>query len=278
MATLPVDRIGVCSWSLHPESPAELLDRLKAVGLSRVQLYLNPLRTAPAVWGAFRELARRNGVTIVSGMYGAKGEDYSTLESIRRTGGVVPDETWEENWRDLTATIELAHQFGLGLVTLHAGFLPSNPADPALAKLIARIRQITDGFAAAGMAVAFETGQETAATLRDFLERVDRPNLGVNFDPANMILYGQGDPIAALRELAPWIRQIHIKDAVRTAVPGTWGREVPVGTGDVDWPAFFRTLREVPRAVELVIEREAGENRVAEIIAARRLVEAALHT
>ena len=66
--------------------------------------------------------------------------------------------------------------------------------------------------------------------------------------------------------------------SVRTAVPGTWGREVPVGTGDVDWPAFFRTLREVPRAVELVIEREAGENRVAEIIAARRLVEAALHT
>ena len=250
---------------------------LKAVGLRRVQLNLNPLRAEPAVWGNTAEIARLNDIEIVSGMYGALGEDYSTLVSIRRTGGIVPDTTWEQNWRDIQATIGIARGLGLPLVTLHAGFLPDQPGDPAMAKLVARIGQIADAFAAAKMKVAFETGQETAATLRAFLERMNRPNLGVNFDPANMILYGKGDPVAALRELAPWVFQVHIKDAVRTTVPGSWGREVAVGTGDVDWRSFFRALQAARLDVDLIIEREGGSDRVREIIQARELIEAGVN-
>ena len=273
MARSPKDRIGVCSWSLHPETPQELMDGLIAVGIRRVQLNLNPLRTEPAVWANTAEIARQNDVAIVSGMYGALGEDYSTLESIRRTGGIVPDATWEQNWRDLQATIGIARGLGLELVTLHAGFLPDRPDDPAMAKLVARIGQIADAFAEAKMKVAFETGQETSAALRTFLERMNRPNLGVNFDPANMILYGKGDPVAALRELAPWVFQVHIKDAVRTTVSGSWGREVAVGAGDVDWRSFFRAVQAARLGVDLIIEREGGSERVQEIIQARELVE-----
>jgi len=272
------NRIAVCSWSLHPETPQELIDGLKATGISRIQLNLNPLRTAPAVWKSLEEIASRRGIAIVSGMYGALGEDYSTLESIRRTGGVVPDATWEENWKNIQAIIKIARGLGLRLVTFHAGFLPGDPADPALKKLVARIGKIADAFAAEKMAIAFETGQETAATLREFLERVNRPNLGVNFDPANMILYGKGDPVAALRELAPWVRQVHIKDAVRSTMPGTWGREVPAGTGDVDWRSFFRALQAAKVDVDLVIEREGGANRIKEIVQARQLIETGLKT
>jgi sugar phosphate isomerase/epimerase len=94
----------------------------------------------------------------------------------------------------------------------------------------------------------------------------------VNFDPANMILYGKGNPIAALRVLGPWIRQVHIKDARRTKVPGTWGEEVAAGTGEVDWQAFFATLRELNCKGDFVIEREAGTQRVADIQAAREMV------
>jgi sugar phosphate isomerase/epimerase len=93
------------------------------------------------------------------------------------------------------------------------------------------------------------------------------------FDPANMVLYDKGDPIEALRTLGPWIGQVHIKDGIRTKVTGEWGEEVVVGTGDVDWKAFFTTLDEVGFTGDLCIEREAGTTRVADIAAARVMVE-----
>src|SRR5438270_668152 len=99
-----------------------------------------------------------------------------------------------------------------------------------------------------------------------------RPNLGVTFDPANMILYDKGDPVEALRTLGPWIRQVHIKDARRTKVPGTWGQEVPVGAGEVDWPACFAALDKLKFAGDLVIEREAGSQRVPDIRQAREVL------
>jgi L-ribulose-5-phosphate 3-epimerase len=127
-------------------------------------------------------------------------------------------------------------------------------------------------FKAAKIALALETGQETAPVLVQLLQALKRRNVGVNFDPANMILYDKGNPIAALRVLGPWIRQVHIKDARRTKVPGTWGEEVAAGTGEVDWQAFFATLRELNYKGDFVIEREAGTQRVADIQAAREMV------
>ena len=138
--------------------------------------------------------------------------------------------------------------------------------------MVARLREIADIFAAHGVRVAFETGQESAETLVGVLDELCRPGVGVNFDPANMILYGMGEPVAAVRRLAPWVRQIHVKDATPTLQPGTWGAEVPGGTGAVDWTSFFEFARAFLPGVGLVIEREAGENRVADVQAARTLV------
>jgi sugar phosphate isomerase/epimerase len=123
-----------------------------------------------------------------------------------------------------------------------------------------------------GIHLVLETGQETAATLREFLDGLGCANVGVNFDPANMILYGKGDPINAMRTLGPWIRQVHLKDAKAATVPGNWGEEVPAGTGEVDWPAFFATLDELGFAGDICIEREAGTQRVADILVAKRMV------
>lgn len=268
-----VDRLAVCSWSLQPANGAALLAQLRAVGLRRVQLALNPLRDQPAAWQDLLAAVKRGDLGIVSGMFGTVGEDYSTLESIRRTGGLVPDETWEQNWQMIQGVANLADDLDLKLVTFHAGFLPHEESDPAFAKIFARIGQVADLFEEVGIDLGFETGQETAATLRDFLDKLNRPNVGVNFDPANMILYDKGNPIEALRTLSPWLKQCHIKDATRTKTPGTWGEEVAAGTGEVDWPAFFRTLNELNYHGDLCIEREAGTQRVADIQAARALVE-----
>jgi sugar phosphate isomerase/epimerase len=161
----------------------------------------------------------------------------------------------------------------LPFVTMHAGFLPHEESDPDFAKLMGRIQQIARVFADKGIELGLETGQEAGGTLRLFLEKLNCRNVGVNFDPANMILYDKGDPVEALRTLGPWLRQCHVKDAKRTKVPGTWGEEVVVGTGEVNWQAFFGVLRELDFAGNLCIEREVGDQRVTDIRTAKAYLE-----
>jgi L-ribulose-5-phosphate 3-epimerase len=265
----------VCSWSLKPQSPAELIAAMKRLSIDGVQLALSPIahELAARAWRDSIAQLRDAGIDILSGMMATRGEDYSTLQSIARTGGVRPDEHWEANLAHAKAVAEIAARSKIALVTFHAGFLPHKASDPAFPKLLKRITLIAGLFAAKGIELGFETGQEEAETLRGFLEKLNQPNVGVNFDPANMILYDKGDPIAALRVLGPWLKQCHIKDAVKTRTPGTWGEEVVAGTGQVDWRAFFQTLDELRFQGSFAIEREAGERRVAEIQAARQLVE-----
>ncbi len=266
-------KLAVCSWSLQPTTPGQLVDHLKQIGLNQIQCALDPLREQPAVWGNLPQLCATHQIRIVSGMFGTIGEDYSSLESIRRTGGVVPDATWPENWKNIQAIADLAAKLNLKLVTFHAGFLPHDPAHPEYKKLLSRILQIADLFAGKKIDLGFETGQETADTLRDFLKQLSRSNVGVNFDPANMLLYDKGDPISSLRTLGPWLKQCHLKDALKTKKPGSWGEEVPVGKGEVDWRRFFQTLDDLKFDGYLCIEREAGQQRIADIKAGREFVE-----
>jgi sugar phosphate isomerase/epimerase len=269
-------RLAVCSWSLQPSTPRDLIQQMQAVGIDQIQLALDPIRENPLVWGDAAEQLKAVGFSIVSGMFGTVGEDYSTLESIRRTGGLVPDSTWEQNWRNIQANVILAEKLGMKLVTFHAGFLPHEESDPGFKKLIERIGRVADLFAAKGIQLGFETGQETATCLQLFLAKLDRPTVGVNFDPANLILYDKGDPIDALRLLGPWLKQCHIKDATRTRQPGRWGEEVVVGTGEVNWPDFFQTLKDLKFPGYLCIEREAGTQRVQDIRAGRQYLESVL--
>ena len=265
--------IAVCSWSLQADSAVELVERLHAVGIDRVQLALDPIRTG--AWPEAESLATLSeaGIEVVSGMMGTEGEDYSTLETIRETGGLRLDRHWEANRAAAADNAKLAGRMGLQFVSLHAGFLPEDAGDPERAKLLDRLREIADVFVKEGVAPGFETGQERADTLVEFLRELDRPAVGVNFDPANMILYGMGDPIPALEELAPWVRQVHVKDAVPTKTPGTWGVEVPAGEGEVKWDVFFDVLAARGLDVNLAIEREAGDDRIGDIGRARTLVE-----
>ncbi len=208
----------------------------------------------------------------MSGMIAPIGEDYSTLESIRRTGGVVPDATWDANQKMVEAIAALAKRHRLPTITFHAGFIPHGGTGALFNKVVERVGHIADVLSDAGTALLLETGQETAEDLEVFMEACGRPHLGVNFDPANMILYGKGDPIDALRRLRPWVRQVHIKDATASNDPTQWGSEVAVGSGEVDWDAFIGVLRDTGYAGDLVIEREAGATRVDDIRQAARVI------
>lgn len=269
-------RLGVCSWSLAPSSPADLVAQLTDTGVRAVQLALDPLRTGEWSLDETTDALDAAGIAVVSGMMAMEGEDYSTLDTIRATGGVRPDATWEANLEAAAVDAALARQLGLDLVTFHAGFLPHEPCAERTT-MIERLRRLADVYLAEGVRVGFETGQESGDTMRAVLDEIDRPGgVGVNFDPANMLLYAMGDPVEALATLADHVLQIHVKDANVTDVPGTWGSEVPSGTGQVDWDGFFDVVHARGLDVDLVIEREAGETRVADIRTAAELVRAKL--
>ena len=147
---------------------------------------------------------------------------------------------------------------GLTSVTLHAGFLPS-PSDsgrPAILQTLAEAGRLANEM---GITLAFETGQETADLLRLTLDELNAPNLKVNFDPANMLLYDMGDPIRAVEILGPDIHSVHVKDARRPKARGHWGEEVPLGQGEVNIPEFVQALKRNGYTGPLVIEREVGD-------------------
>lgn len=269
---MAVSRLAVCSWSLGPRGPRHLVEMLGELDIGAVQLALVPVVTDPAAWGRAAAVIEASGARCASGMLAMVGEDYTTPQTIRRTGGVRPDATWPDNRRRAAEVAAAAGDAGIGLVTFHAGFIDERPDDPARLAMIGRLRDLVDLFERRSVAVAFETGQETAETLAGALDQLDRPGAGVNFDPANMILYGMGDPVAALRDLADRVRQIHVKDAVAADEPGAWGTEVPAGRGAVRWGAFFDAARALG-PIDFVIERESGGDRLADVRAARALIE-----
>src|SRR5262249_9566981 len=137
-----LDRLAVCSWSLQPATPQQLFEQLKQIRLARVQIALDPILQQPGAWGQFGAQAPAAGVELVSCMFVSVGEDYSTMETIRRTGGIDPDATWEQNWGNIQASAENARSLGLKRVSFHAGFLPHEPSDPNYRKLLQRLQQV----------------------------------------------------------------------------------------------------------------------------------------
>lgn len=266
--------IGACSWSLKANTPAELVCLLREIGVSRVQLALAPV--AQGIWplDSVIKAFGQAGIEIRSGMIGMQDEDYSTPASIRRTGGVRSRKHWKANLNGARDCAAVARELGIQLVSFHAGWLPEDPTHKERAVILSRLSVIADLFAEQGISVALETGQESARTLLEALSDLDRGNLGVNFDPANMLMYSSGDPVESLRDLAEHVLQVHIKDARGSGDPEVFGAEVAVGTGEVDWPQFFEVLSCVRRPLDLMIEREAGSERPADMLRARDYLQA----
>ncbi len=250
--------IGVCSWSLQVKNVPELKQFLDRLAISVVQIACGDPHHAAWDEGArLPEAARAAGLRMSSAMLGFPGEDYSTPQTIQHSGGFGNPATRGERLERFRWALDRTRALGLSDLMLHAGFLPE-PGDPDRKPFLDTLGQVSALAAAKGVTVAFETGQETADLLRRTLDDLKCPNLKVNFDPANMLLYDKGDPLRAVEILAADIRGVHVKDAKRPKTPGVWGEEVPLGQGQVDIRAFVRTLKKVGYSGPLCIEREVG--------------------
>jgi sugar phosphate isomerase/epimerase len=164
----------------------------------------------------------------------------------------------------------LALSFDLGprVAIVQAGRVPEDPSarrgspDPAalLREALLSLGQYGDR---SGTTLALETGLETGNVLAAFLAQFDTGGLGVNYDPANLLMNGF-DPYESGRALHGRIVHAHAKDA-RAASASRSAREVPLGHGDLDWMRLLGVLEEIDYRGWLTIEQESGENRRADI-------------
>jgi sugar phosphate isomerase/epimerase len=259
--------LGVCSWSLQVRSVAELKRLLDRLGTDVVQIACgDPHHAAWDEGDRMPEAARQAGLRLTGAMLGFPGEDYTTPQTIQKTGGFGDPAARPERLDRFRWGLKRTRDLGLSDLMLHPGFIPELHA-PDRQPFLDTLRRVSDQAAAEGVTVAFETGQETADLLLLTLKELNRPNLRVNFDPANMLLYDKGDPLQAVETLGPYIRSVHVKDANRPTTPGAWGEEVPLGQGQADIARFVQTLKKVGYRGPLCVEREVGnqEQRVADI-------------
>ena len=250
--------IGVCSWSLQVTSVPELKGFLDKLGIDLVQLACgDPHHASWAEGDALPAAAKAAGFRMSGSMLGFPGEDYTSPQTIEKTGGFGDPATRPERLERFRWGLTRTKELGLTDIMLHAGFIPE-PGDAGRKSFLDTLAQVADLANRAGITVAFETGQESAVLLRRTLDDLKSPNLKVNFDPANMLLYDKDDPLKAVELLAPDIKSVHVKDANRPNVKGSWGEEVPLGRGQTNTREFVRTLKKVGYRGPLCIEREVG--------------------
>lgn len=259
--------IGVCSWSLQVKNIPELKQFMNDLGVHVVQIACGDPHHASWDEGDDMPTAAKDaGFTMIGSMLGFPGEDYTTPQTIQKTGGFGDPALRPERLQRLQWALDRTIALGLSDMMLHAGFIPE-PNDPERKPFLDTLAKVSELAAAKNITIAFETGQETADLLRLTLDELACQNLKVNFDPANMLLYDKGDPIRAVEILAKDIRTVHLKDAKRPTTSGAWGEEVPLGKGEVNIKEFVKTLKRVGYQGPLCIEREVGnqQERLADV-------------
>ncbi|MEC8554825.1 MAG: sugar phosphate isomerase/epimerase family protein [Planctomycetota bacterium] len=209
---------------------------------------------------AFLERLESLGIELTAVFCGFEGESYADIPTVSKTVGLVPEETRADRLQEMKEISDFSRLLGCDVIALHLGFVPHDTADPLYQEVIQVTRELCDHAGQNDQSVHLETGQETADGLLQFIGDMQRDNLFINFDPANMILYGTGQPIDALKKVGHYVKSVHCKDATWSDKPGeTWGCEVPLGEGQVDMNAYLSTLKEIGYSGPLTIEREIPE-------------------
>lgn len=214
--------------------------------------------------GKAAELAKQLGdmnVRLTAVFGGFDGESYADIPTVERTIGLVPEATRAARLAEMKEIADFAKALDCDTVALHLGFVPEDENDPRMGGIVDVTRDLCDYCGENDQFLHLETGQETAEGLLHFIGLVRRDNLKINFDPANMILYGTGEPIPALEAVGKHVRSVHCKDGTWSDQPGvTFGCEVPLGQGDVNIKRYLETLEKIGYDGPLTIEREIPQD------------------
>jgi len=250
--------VGVMFWA--GLNPHETLVELKSWGMRCGQLGV-PGDMALDCAAAWKEALDDEGFTVVTVFAAYPGESYANIRAVQRTVGFVPPATRAAREARTLAVSDFAAELGVPSIATHIGYVPEDPSSESYQAVCEMVRRVCDRAAENNQTFALETGQESAPVLLDFLLATGRANLRINFDPANMILYGTGDPITALDILAPYVVSVHCKDGDWPSKhsSGALGEEKPLGRGSVGMQRFIAKLKEIGYTGPLNIEREASD-------------------
>ena len=259
MQVLRDREIGVMFWA--GRDATETIRELKALGAHCGQIGVagdTTLAGAAAMW---KDATAAEDFPVITAFCAYNGESYADIPTVQRTVGFIPRQTREEREQRTYEVSDFAREAGIPSIATHIGFVPEDDTDPDYMAVRGMVRRICDHAAKNHQTFALETGQEPADTLLRFLIDVNRRNLGINFDPANMILYGTGDPVDALGTLAQHLLSVHCKDGdwPPKGVPGALGEEKALGQGAVGIPRFIQKLKSIGFKGPLNIEREVPD-------------------
>jgi L-ribulose-5-phosphate 3-epimerase len=216
----------------------------------------------------------RHKVEATSAVCSGPGREIYDFYQGPQTIGLVPRATRAARIAHMKAVAEFAQKAGIPAIQGHCGFIPENPNDPAYQEVVDAIHEVAQYCKTKGLNLRCETGQETPITLVRAIKDVGAENVGVNFDAANLVMYGKANPVDAIRLLAPYIQGVHVKDGLYPEDPRELGRETPIRQGMVDWPTLIRRLREAGYAGALTIEREiSGPQQTEDVLRCKSYLE-----
>lgn len=237
------------------------LEVARELGVPTIQLHA-PAQTSrtPEQAKTFLQRLKEAGISLTAVFGGFEGESYADIPTTSRTVGLVQRETRAARTQEMKEIADFAKLLGCPVVALHLGFVPHDRQDPLYQEVLDVTRDVCDHCRRNGQALHLETGQEPADELLQFIQDVECDNLFINFDPANMILYGSGEPIAALKKVGRYVKSVHCKDGTWAKNPGKeFGAEAPLGQGDVGIENYLRALKEIGYTGPLTIEREIAQ-------------------
>jgi len=260
------------------DRPAETLDTLRELGFRCGQIGIpGQLALDSRMTQDWKKALEQANFTVYTVFAAFEGESYADIPTVQRTVGFIPRVTREVRERRMLEVSDFAAHLSVPAIATHVGFIPEDTSHPDYFAVREMVRRVCDHAVSHQQTFALETGQERASVLLDFLLDVNRRNLGINFDPANMILYGTGDPIESLVVVGQHVVSVHCKDGdwPPPEVPGALGAERPLGQGSVDLKAFLAGLKKIGYKGPLTIERETHDKdqRLRDLKEGRQLLE-----
>lgn len=249
--------------------------KIKALGINTCQLCcwnaeLMTDETAEKV----HKLSSEFGMEITAFWCGWSGPAIWDFKSGPNTLGLVPLEYRFIRTKELIAGLDFAKKIGVNDVVTHAGFIPVNSSSTAYLGLVEAIRHIAKHAEENGQKFLFETGQETPVALIRLIEDVGTGNLGVNLDPANLLMYGNANPVDAVGIFGKYIKGVHGKDGMYPTDGYKLGAEKRIGDGCVNYPVFIEKLKAAGYDGAITIEREiTGEKQLEDIKYAKEYLE-----
>jgi sugar phosphate isomerase/epimerase len=263
-------RLGIV-LGVSPD-PDAAIRRVHDLGFPTCQVSVR--ETTDAAAAALRKALDKYGVEASSAVSGGPGREIYDFYQGPLTIGLVPRPTREARIARMKEVSDFSKKVGIPAVQSHCGFIPENPNEPLYTEAVEAIRTVAAYCKQNGQQFRCETGQETPITLVRAIHDVGLDNVGVNFDVANLILYGKANPADAVDILGPYVQGVHAKDGLYPTDPHKLGEEVPIGKGKVDFPVIIAKLKKFGYTNPLTIEREIrGEKQTADILSAKAYLE-----